>query len=335
MSSYATDRGHDRSSHRRTSLSGSPEPDWRGSSKYDGREDRHEDSRKRYRSRSRDRPRKRRSLSPLKDSIHRTEDKGRRGSHEGEDRSRSERRHKDRLAEDYDGHKDRRRRHHREDEDKGQKRHHHRRRSTSHSGRPKHSPSPEPYKRASRPLPSQQDAFDTEHAVIKPDAVPEKQKPNFGTTGRLAAASNTVQVSSSKSIVLKYHEPPESRKPPASAKWRMYVFKDSNIIDTIELAEQSCWLFGREQAVVDIMLEHPSCSKQHAVVQFRYIEKRSEFGDRIGKVRPYLIDLESANGCSVNEADVPKGRYVELRDKDVVKFGHSSREYVLQLPPSG
>ena len=72
----------------------------------------------------------------------------------------------------------------------------------------------------------------------------------------------------------------------------MYVFKYDEIMDTIPLNEQSCWLLGRELAVCDIPIEHPSASKQHAVIQFRYVEKRNEFGDRVGKVKPYLIDLE-------------------------------------------
>jgi smad nuclear-interacting protein 1 len=163
----------------------------------------------------------------------------------------------------------------------------------------------------------------------------EKQKANFGNTGRLAEASNTVEASGGQSIVLKYHEPPEARKAAPKDAWRMYVFKGSEIVDTVELAEQSCWLFGREAAVVDFLVEHPSCSKQHAVVQFRYIEKRNEYGDKKGKVKPYIIDLESANGTKVNEEQIPAGRYVELKDKDVVTFGHSSREYVVQLPPAG
>ncbi len=104
-------------------------------------------------------------------------------------------------------------------------------------------------------------------------------------------------------------------------------------MDTIELSQRSCWLFGKEATVVDFLIEHPSCSKQHAIVQFRYMEKRNEFGDKTAKVRPYLIDLESVNGTSMNGEDVPAGRYLELRDKDVLKFGHSTREYVLQLPP--
>lgn len=84
--------------------------------------------------------------------------------------------------------------------------------------------------------------------------------------------------------------------------------------------------------VVDFPVDHPSCSKQHAVIQFRYVEKKNEFGDKDGKVRPYVIDLESANGTMVNGDKVPGGRYLELRDKDVMKFGLSTREYVLMLP---
>lgn len=114
----------------------------------------------------------------------------------------------------------------------------------------------------------------------------------------------------------------------------MYVFKGQDLLETVELGERSCWLVGRERQVVDFPLDHPSCSKQHAALQFRFVEKRNEFGDRIGKVKPYLIDLESANGSSVNGETIPAGRYVEVMDKDVIRFGISSREYVLMLPPS-
>ncbi|KAJ5247615.1 hypothetical protein N7468_002598 [Penicillium chermesinum] len=183
------------------------------------------------------------------------------------------------------------------------------------------------------PLPSQADAFTTE--VAPPGSgppPPEKQKPNFKNTGRLAAESNTVQVQGGEGVVLKYHEPPEARKPPAKEPWRMYVFKGEDLVEMVELSERSCWLVGRERAVVDFPVDHPSCSKQHAALQFRYVEKRNEFGDKIGKVKPYLIDLESANGSIVNGDPIPPGRYVEVMDKDVIKFGLSSREYVLMLP---
>lgn len=161
---------------------------------------------------------------------------------------------------------------------------------------------------------------------------PEKQKPNFSNTGRLAAESNTVQVQDGEGIVLKYHEPPEARKPPGKEAWRLYVFKGEDLLEMVELGERSCWLIGRERLVVDFPLDHPSCSKQHAALQFRYVEKRNEYGDRIGKVKPYLLDLGSANGSSLNGERIPDGRYVEVMDKDVMRFGLSSREYVMMLP---
>lgn len=192
--------------------------------------------------------------------------------------------------------------------------------------------SPKPLQRSRGPLPPQNKAFDQEkeHNGSNTPLV-EKEKPNYNTTGKLAAAANTIQTAG-QSIIMKYHEPAEARKPPAKEPWRIYVFKDDDIVDTIQLAEQSCWLFGRELAVADIPLEHPSCSKQHAVVQFRYVEKRNEFGDKIGKVKPYVLDLESSHGTFVNGERIPEAKYVEVRDKDVVKFGRSRREYIAQLP---
>ena len=84
-----------------------------------------------------------------------------------------------------------------------------------------------------------------------------------------------------------------------------------------------------------MLTEHPSCSKQHAVVQFRYVVVKNEFGEGEGRVRPYVMDLESANGTRVNGGRVPEGRYVEVRSGDVVGFGESEREYVFLLPPGG
>jgi len=43
--------------------------------------------------------------------------------------------------------------------------------------------------------------------------------------------------------------------------------------------------------------------------------------------------LESSNGTELNGEDLEASRYFELRDKDVLKFGGSEREYVVMLPP--
>jgi smad nuclear-interacting protein 1 len=187
------------------------------------------------------------------------------------------------------------------------------------------------------PLPSQAASFqlnkDPTAVVLADGKEVEKQKPNFAPTGLLAAASNSVAQADGTTIVLKYHEPPEARKPPAKDEWKLFVFKGADILETIELSTRSCWLVGRELSVVDMPAEHPSVSKQHAVIQFRYIEKKNEYGDKAGKVRPYLIDLESANGTMLNKEEIPASRYLEVRDKDMIQFGHSTREYVLMLSP--
>ncbi len=109
------------------------------------------------------------------------------------------------------------------------------------------------------------------------------------------------------------------------------------MLDTIELWQKSCWLLGRSHEVVDYVLEHPSSSGQHAVIQFRYIQKtvEDEFGvkSKRGKVKPYIIDLESSNGTELNGESVESSRYFELRDKDILQFAGSEREYVVMLPP--
>ncbi|KAL2072081.1 hypothetical protein VTL71DRAFT_11424 [Oculimacula yallundae] len=194
-------------------------------------------------------------------------------------------------------------------------------------------------RKAKGPLPSQASSFqanggpENAGAVVVAEEI-DKQKPNFAPTGLLAAASNSVTQADGTAIALKYHEPAEARKPPARDEWKLFVFKGPEILETIDLSLRSCWLVGREVSVVDMLAEHPSVSKQHAVIQFRYIEKKNEFGDKTGRVRPYLIDLESANGTALNKEEIPPSRYLELRDKDMIQFGHSTREYVLMLSKS-
>ncbi|CAG8778691.1 8422_t:CDS:1, partial [Racocetra fulgida] len=69
---------------------------------------------------------------------------------------------------------------------------------------------------------------------------------------------------------------------------------------------------------------------QHAVLQFRQVSVTDEnTGEKKSEVKPYIIDLESTNHTFVNKAEIPTSRYVELRPSDVIKFGFSTRDYVL------
>ncbi|XP_055954656.1 smad nuclear-interacting protein 1 isoform X1 [Patella vulgata] len=154
--------------------------------------------------------------------------------------------------------------------------------------------------------------------------VPEdKAKPDFKLSGKLTEDTNTF-----RGVVVNYNEPPEARKP--KKKWRLYPFKGDTELPVLHIHRQSAYLVGRDRRVADIPVDHPSCSKQHAALQFRLVEyKRQEDGSKGRKVKPYVIDLNSANGTYVNNQKIDGQRYVELFEKDVVKFGYSSREYVI------
>ena len=157
----------------------------------------------------------------------------------------------------------------------------------------------------------------------KPD--PE-HKANFALTGALAKDTETGNMY--RGIVLKFSEPADARDP--TKRWRFYVFKGGDLKDTLHVHRQSAYLVGREKKIADILVEHPSCSKQHAVIQFRLKERPNATGVGVSReVRPYVMDLESTNGTRLNGEKLEPSRYVELMEKDTLKFGDSTREYVL------
>lgn len=52
-----------------------------------------------------------------------------------------------------------------------------------------------------------------------------------------------------------------------------YLFKFLNLsrLDPINLNTNSVFLFGKDDAIADVLLQNPTCSGQHAVIQFREI----------------------------------------------------------------
>lgn len=78
-------------------------------------------------------------------------------------------------------------------------------------------------------------------------------------------------------------------------------------------------MFGRVD-LCDFVLEHPTISRFHAVLQFK----------KTGGA--YIYDLSSTHGTFVNKNQVQKKVYVELHVGDVIRFGHSSRLYIFQGP---
>ena len=115
-------------------------------------------------------------------------------------------------------------------------------------------------------------------------------------------------------------------------------------------------------------MDHPSCSKQHAVLQcrkilldqprlmfsclhfkVRQVPEKNELGvtKQIVKCvfslcfilrlihclrRPFIIDLDSTNGTHVNGETIPASRYYELKLNDSECFGGSFLQFALSFP---
>ncbi|KAK5583899.1 hypothetical protein RB653_005503 [Dictyostelium firmibasis] len=169
-----------------------------------------------------------------------------------------------------------------------------------------------------------------------------KEKPDFKPSGSLKNDSSSNYGSNSRNknndendddseenkIKLKWHEPVEAKLP--NEKWMLYPFKGKEQLDTIYLHRKKSFLFGRNRDIADIPIDHPSCSSQHAVIVFRIRKKEDP---NTGSIKtftlPYIIDLESTNGTFLKGEKIEPAKYFELRSKDKIKFGTSTREYIL------
>jgi pSer/pThr/pTyr-binding forkhead associated (FHA) protein len=76
-------------------------------------------------------------------------------------------------------------------------------------------------------------------------------------------------------------------------------------------------------------MDHPSLSRHHAVVQFCRVPSADENDKR--DVGWYLYDLDSTHGTWINKNKVPPRTYMRLRVGYVIKFGGSTRLFILQV----
>ena len=100
----------------------------------------------------------------------------------------------------------------------------------------------------------------------------------------------------------------------------LYVMKDNKKLQTItQIGNKPYVLFGRNAAMSDIKLEHPSISRRHALIGH----------GSSGNI--YVMDLGSSHGTFVNKTRLQKKKREPLRDGYVIKFGASTREYIVKL----
>ncbi|XP_051578382.1 kanadaptin-like isoform X2 [Myxocyprinus asiaticus] len=126
---------------------------------------------------------------------------------------------------------------------------------------------------------------------------------------------------------LPYTEPPWGFVPDISYSFEL--LKNGAILDTVPLTQRSYFVVGR-LPVCDVSLEHPSISRYHAVVQYRGKEGQDEV---VGEERGfYVYDLGSTHGTFVNKNKIPPKTYIRVRVGHVLKFGGSTRLFILQGP---
>ncbi|KAJ7991032.1 hypothetical protein DPEC_G00293030 [Dallia pectoralis] len=126
-----------------------------------------------------------------------------------------------------------------------------------------------------------------------------------------------------------YSEPPWAGV--SDITYSLEILKNGTIVDTVPLTQQSYFVVGR-LPVCDVSLEHPSISRYHAVLQYRGLAGDDE---AIGEARGFYIhDLGSTHGTFVNKNKIPPKTYIRVRVGHVLKFGGSTRLFILQGPES-
>ena len=130
-----------------------------------------------------------------------------------------------------------------------------------------------------------------------------------------------------------YHEPDWAEKP-CDDVWKLIEIKGGVEVAKYPLSERSTTVLGRAVEQVHIPLHHLSISRQHARIAF----------DSQGI--PWLKDLQSAHGVTVNKRKLPmaaigksesnahhKGAQgVMLFPGDMLQFGASTRFYLIEGP---
>ena len=145
------------------------------------------------------------------------------------------------------------------------------------------------------------------------------------------------KVNTAKAPTLNYEAPKWSNKPPMPVSesqldeegfcphYYLEVIKNGIVVDKIKLDKEYLTL-GRFE-LCDILCEHPSLSRYHAVLQYSSGEEDSNFPQGF-----YLFDLNSAHGTFMNKTRLKPNEFVRFNLESIAKFGMSTRIYVLHGP---
>jgi pSer/pThr/pTyr-binding forkhead associated (FHA) protein len=120
---------------------------------------------------------------------------------------------------------------------------------------------------------------------------------------------------------LQYDIPNSSAIPPV--EYTLEVLRNGSIIDYISLSHHPYTVFGRSPDS-DVVLEHPTISRYHAIVQYK-----SEF-EHSQPPGLFLYDCGSTHGTFINKKRLEPNVYVRIKIGYIIKFGQSTRLYLVQ-----
>lgn len=139
-----------------------------------------------------------------------------------------------------------------------------------------------------------------------------------------------------KDAEIPYKEPKWSMKPTSEEiVYKFEVLKSGQIIEEHEnLQTKPFWIFGRLPQN-DIVMEHPTISRFHAVLQYRPKIINEEDNEELEKSPEegwYIYDLESTHGTFINKQRVPPKVYIRIRVGHMLTLGLSTRKLILYGP---
>lgn len=128
----------------------------------------------------------------------------------------------------------------------------------------------------------------------------------------------------------RYEEPSWGSRPPAGAGYGLEVLKGGVALGSVRLEGGSWFLVGRLPGCA-LSLEHPSVSRHHAVLQYRGVGGSTDGPAAADAAGFYVYDLGSTHGTFLNKARVPPRTYCRVRVGHALRFGGSSRLFLLQV----
>ena len=141
----------------------------------------------------------------------------------------------------------------------------------------------------------------------------------------------------SPSPAVPYNEPQWSGLP--VEPHTLTVIKNGTVVQEVNVSTKAFHVFGR-LPTCDVPLEHPSISRHHAILQFRPHSGETPphagahhtlFSTNPQESGFYIYDLGSTHGTFLNKTKVQPRCYYRMRVGQMVRFGGSSRLFVLEV----